>query len=100
MLILLLAYPDSWFLYLLFYFAPMIPAILNIEAQIGSLYPKSIKMIKYLTKIMQLYFAVGVILHYLIFGFDPLTPVLLGILYGILLFLLFSRNQKEARIKN
>jgi hypothetical protein len=101
MLVVLIAYPDSWFLYILFFFVFFLPSILQMEQFYGEQQRKGIIIVKYLTKILQLYFAVGVVLHYIILGYDPLTPSILLLIYGLFLYLhiTYLKNQ-SGRIKD
>lgn len=81
-LIVLLAYPDSWFLYLIFHLALFIPTMAQIECTfIEHEFQKSRTLAGYLTKWLIVYFVFGVICHYVLFGFDPITPSLLLIIY-------------------
>jgi hypothetical protein len=99
MLILLLAYPDSWFLYLLFFFAFLIPPMLQMEQQFNMRFSNAMMALKQLVKYLQIYFFVGVILHYVILGFDPITPMMVLGIYILLMFL-HRKFQKEEKIED
>ena len=79
----LLVYPDSWFLFLAVWYAFLAPSIL-------SFYNSSLITDEAMRKLDTLwsgsnnllaFFWIGIIIHYLILGFDPLVPIWLLILY-------------------
>jgi hypothetical protein len=77
MLIVLLAYPDSWFLYLLFFFGTMIPDLTSKDLHYNPIQNVKFLTLKQLVKYLEVYFFVAIIIYYLIGKFDPLTPILL-----------------------
>jgi len=101
-LIVLLAYPDSWFLYLIFHLALFLPAMGELENSFQKNQFQKIRTVTvYLTKWLEVYFFIGVICHYVLFGFDPITPILLLIIF-ITFFYLHGHSKKivESEIIN
>jgi len=85
MFLVLLIYPDSWFLFLAIWYAFYAPAILDLynspklrgedERLIDVLWSGGNNLIAF--------FTIGILLHYLILGFDPLIPLWVLSLYII-----------------
>jgi len=75
----LLVYPDSWFLFLAVWYTFMAPSMLELyksrsdDRNMDFLWSGSNNLLGF--------FTIGILLHYLILGFDPLIPVWLVILY-------------------
>ena len=79
----LLVYPDSWFLFLAVWYAFLAPSML-------SLYSSPLKSKEEMRTLdliwsgsnnLLAFFWIGIIIHYLILGFDPIVPIWLLILY-------------------
>ena len=79
----LLVYPDSWFLFLAVWYAVLAPSML-------SLYNAPLESGEEMRKLDLLwsgsnnllaFFWIGILIHYLILGFDPIIPIWLLILY-------------------
>lgn len=92
--LIVLVYPDSWFLFLAILYSVLGPSILMLYKSL----PASSSKEKWLDFIwsgsnnLVAFFWIGVVLYYLVLGFDPLVPIWLLVLY--LLFLL-SLSQKH-----
>ena len=77
--LILLVYPDSWFLFLAVWYAFMAPSMLDLynsridDRDTDLLWSGSNNLLGF--------FAIGILLHYLVLGFDPIIPVWLVILY-------------------
>jgi hypothetical protein len=88
--LILLVYPDSWFLFLAVWYAFMAPSMLVLykskadDSDIDLLWSGSNNLLGF--------FAIGILLHYMLLGFDPIIPVWLVILY-----VLYHRVSDSAR---
>lgn len=77
--LILLVYPDSWFLFLAVWYAFMAPSMLELynsrvdDRNMDLLWSGSNNLLGF--------FTIGILLHYLILGFDPIIPIWLVILY-------------------
>jgi hypothetical protein len=101
-LVLLLAYPDSWFLYILIWYAVSLPG----WAELGQMITNDPEekphflSIRYwlLTKIVNynmLYFTAGVICFYLLLGFDPFAAP--SLVVGYIVFFSLHVTSLESR---
>ena len=81
--IVLFIYPDSWFLYFVFWWAFFVPMYSKFKARqhemgIDVISNKRNHIIFHeIPKFCMIYFSFGIILHYLLIGMDPITPILL-----------------------
>ena len=83
MFIVLLIYPDSWFLFLAVWYAFLAPSMLQLYNS-ESLSEKESRRLDVLwpgANNLLAFFSIGIVLHYLILGFDPIIPIWLLILY-------------------
>lgn len=82
-LVLLLAYPDAWFLYMLIWYVVQFPAFFQLASYFRGARERRFRwvMIK-IGKYASVYFSVGVAIHYLLLGWDPVTPTLLAVYYA------------------
>jgi hypothetical protein len=77
--LILLVYPDSWFLFLAVWYAFLAPSMLELyeihddNRTMDSLWSGSNNLLGF--------FTIGILLHYLLLGFDPIIPIWLVILY-------------------
>ncbi|MFW9807543.1 MAG: hypothetical protein ACFFFK_12515, partial [Candidatus Thorarchaeota archaeon] len=72
-------YPDSWFLFLAVWYAFLAPSMLELY----TLHDDNRTMDNLWTGSNNLlgFFTIGILLHYLLLGFDPIIPIWLVILY-------------------
>jgi len=99
MFLVLLIYPDSWFLFLAIWYAFYAPAVLDLynsqklkgedERLVDILWSGGNNLIAF--------FTIGILLHYLILGFDPIIPLWVLSLY-ILYQRLTSKIQANSKI--
>lgn len=79
MFFLLLAYPDSWFLFIAFLYAFLAPSMLRLYRFDGAF--------RYLDVLwdgannLMAFFSLGIVIHYLFLGFDPINPIWIATLY-------------------
>ena len=79
----LLVYPDSWFLFLAVWYAFLAPSMLHLYNS-DSVLERDSRRLDYLwsgANNLLAFFSIGIILQYLILGFDPIIPIWLTILY-------------------
>ena len=79
----LIVYPDSWFLFLAVLYAFLAPSMLQLYS-IMALEEESIRTLDLLwsgANNILAFFSFGIALHYLILGFDPINPIWIVILY-------------------
>ncbi|MFW9815236.1 MAG: hypothetical protein ACFFEW_04885 [Candidatus Thorarchaeota archaeon] len=77
--LILLVYPDSWFLFLAVWYAFLAPSMLDLYT---SKYDN--RTMDYLwsgSNNLLAFFTIGILLHYLLLGFDPVNPIWLVVLY-------------------
>lgn len=95
--LILLVYPDSWFLFLAVWYAFMAPSMLNLYNS-HAISEEEIKKLDILwsgSNNLLAFFSIGILLHYLLLGFDPLIPIWLLILY--LLYQRLSTTMNERK---
>jgi hypothetical protein len=83
MFVVLLVYPDSWFLFLAVWYAFLAPSMLHLYGK-ESLPEKESRRLDILwlgANNLLAFFSFGIVIHYLILGFDPINPIWLAILY-------------------
>ncbi|MBN2229117.1 MAG: DUF2029 domain-containing protein [Candidatus Thorarchaeota archaeon] len=83
MFLVLLVYPDSWFLFLSFWYALLAPSMLQLyssptlqegeKRKLDTLWAGSNNLLAF--------FSIGIVLYYLVLGLDPITPIWLIVLY-------------------
>ncbi|MDH4212660.1 MAG: hypothetical protein OEV85_01965 [Candidatus Thorarchaeota archaeon] len=81
--LILLVYPDSWFLFLAIWYAFLAPSMLHLYNS-DSVSEMNLRKLDYLwsgANNLLAFFSIGIILHYLILGFDPIIPIWLTILF-------------------
>lgn len=86
--LILLVYPDSWFLFLAVWYAFLAPSMLTLynSQLISDEEMKSLDLLWSGSNNLLAFFSIGIVIHYLVLGFDPTIPLWLLILY-----LLFQR---------
>lgn len=77
--LILLLYPDSWFLFLAVWYAFLAPSMLELYKTHDD--DKTMDLLWSGSNNLLGFFTIGIILHYLILGFDPIIPIWLTILY-------------------
>ena len=77
--LILLVYPDSWFLFLAVWYAFMAPSMLDLYKSRGD--DRNMDRLWSGSNNLLGFFTIGILLHYLLLGFDPIIPVWLVILY-------------------
>ena len=95
--LILLVYPDSWFLFLAVWYAFLAPSMLFLYNS-PSISEEEIKKLDLLwsgSNNLLAFFSIGIVLHYLILGFDPIIPIWLLILY-----LLYQQLVTKIEIRN
>jgi hypothetical protein len=95
----LLVYPDSWFLFLAFWYAFLGPSMVVLYAQHEG-HPRKVHLLDKLfsgSNNLLAFFVGGVLIHYLVLGFDPFIPIILLILYVLFQMLLDPPNEIEKR---
>lgn len=79
----LIVYPDSWFLYLAVLYAFLAPSTLHLYSKMASK-ESSDSSLDFLwsgSNNILAFFSFGIVLHYLVLGFDPINPIWIVILY-------------------
>jgi len=100
MLLILIIFPDSWFLNFLILFMIFIPGYLKIEEDLTFENSQGLeKKLSYtyllnynILKYGILYFTIGIVLGFTIIPFDPILPPLLLILYFVMLWKIYLYN--------
>lgn len=79
----LLVYPDSWFLFLAVWYAFLAPSMLSLfnSDLISGKKMKKLNLLWSGSNNLLAFFWIGIVIHYLILGFDPIIPIWLLILY-------------------
>ena len=77
--LILLVYPDSWFLFLAVWYAFIAPSMLELYNSRAD--DRNMDLLWSGANNLLGFFTIGILLHYLILGFDPIIPVWLVILY-------------------
>lgn len=98
MFLVLLVYPDSWFLFLAAWYAFLGPSMLQIYS--GKRFQeegtRSLDMLWSGANNLLAFFSIGILLHYLVLGFDPIIPIWLIILYILYHRVLAHGNNKTT----
>lgn len=83
MFLVLLIYPDSWFLFLAFWYAFLAPSMLQFytSADLSKETSKRLDLLWSGSNNLLAFFSIGIVFHYLVLGFDPLIPLWLVALY-------------------
>ena len=83
MFLVLLVYPDSWFLFLAIWYAFLGPSMLQMysDKRILNEGTRTLDLLWSGANNLLAFFSIGIILHYLVLGFDPIIPIWLIILY-------------------
>ncbi len=101
--IVLFIYPDSWFLYFVFWWAFFVPMYNKFKAkqqEIGidiTTNKRNFILFHEIPEFCMIYFSIGVVFHYVLIGIDPITPILLlvyMVIYQILSFAYIMRTRK------
>lgn len=97
MFLILLIYPDSWFLFLAIWYAFLGPSMLQLynSSRISDEETRTLDLLWSGANNLLAFFTFGILLHYLVLGFDPINPIWLLILY-ILYHRLFGLSEREA----
>ena len=79
----LLVYPDSWFLFLAVWYAFLAPSMLSLynSSSISEQEMRKVDLLWSGSNNLLGFFWIGIVIHYLILGFDPIIPIWLLILY-------------------
>jgi hypothetical protein len=77
--LILLVYPDSWFLFLAVWYAFLAPSMLELYEIHGD--KQTMDRLWSGSNNLLGFFTIGILLHYLLLGFDPTIPIWLVILY-------------------
>jgi len=83
MFLVLLVYPDSWFLFLAVLYAFLAPSMLELY-KMEEERKKHTRMLNLLwsgSNNILAFFSLGIVIHYLILGLDPINPIWIAILY-------------------
>ncbi|TFG27480.1 hypothetical protein EU528_12795 [Candidatus Thorarchaeota archaeon] len=83
MFVVLLVYPDSWFLFLAVWYVFLAPSMLHLYSK-ESLPEKESRRLDILwpgANNLLAFFSFGIVIHYFVLGFDPINPIWLAILY-------------------
>ena len=94
MFLVLLVYPDSWFLFLGVWYAFLAPSMIYLYSN-QNLTEKEMHTLDILwsgSNNLLAFFSLGIIVHYLVLGFDPINPIWLLILYLLHHWFLVKRN--------
>jgi hypothetical protein len=77
--LILLVYPDSWFLFLAVWYAFLAPSMLELYTYHDD--NRTMDILWTGSNNLLAFFTIGILLHYLLLGFDPIIPIWLVILY-------------------
>jgi hypothetical protein len=79
----LLVYPDSWFLFLAVWYAFLAPSMLSLynSPLVSKEKMRKLDLLWSGSNNLLAFFWIGILIHYLILGFDPTIPIWLLILY-------------------
>ncbi|MFW9837981.1 MAG: hypothetical protein ACFFE7_10700 [Candidatus Thorarchaeota archaeon] len=77
--LILLVYPDSWFLFLAVWYAFLAPSMLELYTYHDD--NQAMDILWSGSNNLLAFFTIGILLHYLLLGFDPIIPIWLLILY-------------------
>ena len=94
--LILLVYPDSWFLFLAILYAFLGPSMLQLygSQSISQEATRTLDVLWSGSNNLIAFFFFGIILHYLVLGLDPINPIWLAILY-----VLYHRVSGDALIE-
>ncbi len=83
MFLVLLVYPESWFLFLAYLYAFLAPSMINLYGMNSFTAAESrrLDLLWNGTNNLLAFFSIGIVLHYLMLGFDPVNPIWILILY-------------------
>jgi hypothetical protein len=96
MFLVLLVYPDSWFLFLGVWYAFLAPSMIYLYSY-QNLSEKEMHTLDILwsgSNNLLAFFSFGIVVHYLVLGIDPINPIWLLILYLLYHRLLVKRNEE------
>jgi hypothetical protein len=95
--LILLVYPDSWFLFLAVWYAFLAPSILTFynSQSISDEDMRNLNLLWSGSNNLLGFFWIGIIIHYLVLGFDPMIPIWLLILY-----LLYQETKARIEMSN
>jgi hypothetical protein len=77
--LILLVYPDSWFLFLAVWYAFLAPSMLELYKAHDD--DRTMDLIWSGANNLLGFFTIGILVHYLLLGFDPIIPIWLFVLY-------------------
>jgi hypothetical protein len=77
--LILLVYPDSWFLFLAVWYAFLAPSMLELYTSHEG--DRTMDILWSGSNNLLAFFTIGILLHYFLLGFDPVIPIWLLILY-------------------
>jgi len=89
--LILLVYPDSWFLFLAVWYAFLAPSMLELYKSHDD--NRTMDLLWSGANNLLAFFTIGILIHYLLLGFDPIIPIWLTILY-----VLYHQKFREATI--
>ncbi len=100
MFLILLVYPDSWFLFLAIWYPLLGPSMLLLydSKRLVKIDEKRVDLLWSGSNNLLAFFWIGVILHYLVLGFDPVDPIWLLALYFLFILLLRKRSVAEEEL--
>lgn len=83
MFLVLLVYPDSWFLFMAVWYALLGPSMLQLYGCCSHLKGeiRNLDILWSGANNLLAFFSIGVVLYYLVLGFDPVIPIWLTVLY-------------------
>ncbi|UCE11118.1 MAG: DUF2029 domain-containing protein [Candidatus Thorarchaeota archaeon] len=94
MFLILLVFPDSWFLFLAFLYAFLAPSMLQLynTSHLTERESHNLDLLWHGANNLLAFFSFGIVFHYLLIGFDPINPIWVAMLY-----ILYHRVYKVAR---
>jgi hypothetical protein len=96
MFLVLLIYPDSWFLFLAIWYAFYAPAVLDLYNSNKLQNEEDTRLVDILWSggnNLIAFFTIGILLHYLFLGFDPIIP-----LWVLGLYILYQRMTSKIKV--
>jgi hypothetical protein len=79
--LIVLIYPDSWFLFIAVLYAFLVPSMLDLYRRVPADETRNLDILWSGSNNLLAFFSIGIVIHYLILGFDPTIPIWLLILY-------------------
>ena len=76
-----LIYPDSWFLFIAVLYAFLVPSMLDLYSNIPESETRCLDVLWSGSNNLLAFFSIGIAVHYLVLGFDPIIPIWLLVMY-------------------